>query len=147
MQILSYRPRFGLHNHREEAIKMWINLNNKSKIKGWHIGLTTDKLGFADFDGQPLKKVYRFAEEVNRVLNCKVGIFKTSRGFHVVAFRELDDRLWRWFYRFAIKCDADHIQASLALKKHRATLRVSPKNGEIPKLIYLFKEDSNKGSI
>jgi hypothetical protein len=137
--VLEYSPRFGLHNDRESAINMWINLNCKSEIKGWNLGLTTSTLGFADFDDTPFKKVYMFASEVNKTLNCKVGIFKTSKGYHVVALKKLDDRSWRWFYRYAIKCDADRLQCTLALRKQRATLRVSPKNGSQPKLVMILE--------
>lgn len=137
-QVLEYRPRFGLWNNRKEAVIMWNNLNKKSEVKGWHIGITTNSLGFADFDETPFKKVYQFAVEANKTLNCKVAIFKTSRGYHVVALKKLTKREWRWFYRFAIKMDADRLQAVLALRKGRATLRISPKNGVQPKLVMLI---------
>jgi hypothetical protein len=141
VQILEYRPRFGLRDDRSQAIAMWLNLNAKSEIKGWHVGLTTSTLGFADFDDEPFYKVYRFADEAKRVLNCRVAIFKTGGGYHVVALKPLSEREWRWFYKYAIKCDADHLQATLALRKHRATLRVSPKNGSQPRLVMILEPD------
>jgi hypothetical protein len=110
------------------------------------VGIASNLIVMLDVDSKDLWQARAIAKIVREHTGAQVGIFKTNRGFHLIAHTVLasEDEWRRITAQIIYKCHRaklplDTLQASLSLKWAKSVLRITPKNGgQPPRLIEVY---------
>jgi len=149
VRVLNSTTRYIDKNRLDKLILSFL-LVNKDKPEKFRIGITTSQAIFLDLEPKDIAK-----EEMNDVINyvwrligkCKVLIFETSKGYHLIFVKKIDLETFKYVYSRLISdihlfqsVDIEHVYCSR--KYMKTTLRISPKldvKARSPKLIKVIE--------
>jgi len=123
---------------REFAFKLRAIRNERTGKKNWFVGITTKEYFWLDLNAQFFPTVESLALILRSRLKTKVWIFKTTKSYWLVTKKKLLGDEWRDEYTRWLNLSKSlicHPFCLCCIRYHKATLRVSVKNGKRPELV------------
>jgi len=124
---------------REGAFRVMFYRRSKTG-KVWHVGVSSDSVVMIDLDEKDWNTVRALVRLItSEVRACDAAVFETRRGFHVVFLCNMTREEWRRAYELAMNFPAvDKMHAELSLRYGSTVLRISEKDGDVPRLIAIY---------
>ena len=135
----AWKMRITTSKGREFAFKLRAIRNKRSGKNCWYVGLTTKCYFWLDLNtAKDFQAVSLATQLVNR-LRTDVYIVQTKKSYWLVTKKKLPKEEWRKEYAFWLNNYSDkvvcHAFCLCCLRYNKATLRVSKKKGNRPKII------------